>query len=99
MVIAIESLVLAVICAVDLLSTLWLVGAGQATEANPVMAYYINTGGAVAFTGAKILLFGGPLFTLEVLRRRKPQFIRTMLRAAVVLYLVVYCVGVWRVNM
>lgn len=97
--VAIESLLLAAICVVDMLSTMWLVGAGHAIEANPIMAFYISSGGLAAFAVVKALMFVGPLFTLEVLRRRRPLFVRTMLRTAVVLYLVVYCLGVWSVNL
>ena len=99
MVIALESLILAVICAVDMFSTMWLVGAGHAVEANPLMAFYIHAGGLAAFAGAKALMFLGPIFSLEVLRRRRPLFVRTALRLAVVLYLAVYCVGVLCVNL
>jgi hypothetical protein len=93
-----ESGLLTTICMADLVSTLWLVSTGSATEANPILRFYLEQGGNVSFAGAKLLLFLGPLFVLELVRRRHPRLVRALLRVGIVLYLVCYLLGVWHVN-
>ena len=98
MVIIGETAVLALVCLADLLWTMWVVANGSAVESNPIMQFYLQNGGLVGFAAAKVLLFAGPIFALEVLRHRRPRMIRTMLRACIVLYVVAYTVGVVHVN-
>src|SRR5690349_5687870 len=64
MAIAAESVVLGVLCLFDFVSTVWLLRTGIAMEANPVLGFYIQNGGIIAFAGAKVLLTIGPLFAL-----------------------------------
>src|SRR5258708_33573283 len=93
--IAWESIVLAAICAIDMVSTLWLIANGYARESNPILDYYLSHGGAVAFAGAKMLLFLGPLSLLELIRRQRPEFVRSMLRVGITAYLALYIIGLY----
>jgi hypothetical protein len=92
-----ESWILTVICLVDLTTTMWLVSNHGAREGNTVMNYFLNWG-YVPFIGAKLLMFLAPLALLEWARRRNPKFVTGMLRFAIVLYLAIYCAGVYRIN-
>ncbi len=92
-----ESWVLGGICALDLVSTLWLVGQGGAQEANALMRYYLNLG-YLPFIAAKALLVIGPIAILEWARRRRPEFVQSMLRCAIVLYIGLYSSVVWTAN-
>ena len=92
-----ESWALAVICTVDLITTIYLVQNHGAAEANPVMRYFLELG-YVAFIIAKAFMFVIPLAILEWARRRQPAFVRGMLRVGIVLYLGSYGAVVWRIN-
>ena len=92
-----ESKILIGICLLDMISTVWLVTSGMAGEANPVMDFYLNTG-LFWFILMKSLLVIAPVFVLELLRTRRPRFIRGLLRAGIALYLLCYSLGVWQVN-
>lgn len=96
--IAWESIILAAICAVDLASTMWLIANGFARESNPILAFYLNRGGAVSFAAVKLLLFLGPLFLLEIIRMQRPQFVRSLLRVGIVAYIAIYVLGSLAVN-
>ncbi len=95
--IAWETALLAAICGADLTSTLWLLGTSSAQEANPILRFYLQAG-VICFVGAKMLLNFGPLYVLEVLRRREPGLIQLVLRGAIALYLLCYGIAVWRTN-
>ena len=97
MMICVESVVLAIICTLDMLSTAWLVRNGIAKEANPIMQFYLDSG-IYWFVFFKVLLYAAPIFVLELLRRRRPRSIRHILRLGVVLYLATYGLGVWQSN-
>ena len=92
-----ESWVLGGICAADLATTLWLVDRCGATEANSLMRYYLHLG-YLPFIAAKSLLVLGPLIVLEWARRRRPVFVQSMLRCAIVLYVGLYSGTVWNAN-
>jgi hypothetical protein len=92
-----ESLILAALCMLDMLVTVWLVQRGSAIEGNPILRFYLELS-LGTFIGVKILLSIGPLIVLERLRHRRPQLVQRLLRVGIVLYLVVYCVGVLRLN-
>jgi hypothetical protein len=95
--IAPESGLLALACMADLISTLWLVYAHGAKEANPVMAFYLAIS-PMTFALAKTLTFMAPIIVLEILRERRPASIRAILRVAVVSYVLCYTMGFWLVN-
>jgi hypothetical protein len=92
-----ESWVLGGICALDLVSTLWLVDQCGAQECHALMRYYLSLG-YLPFIAAKMLLVLGPLAVLEWARRRRPEFVQSMLRCAIVLYVGLYASVVWTAN-
>ena len=91
-----ESMILAAICAADLVTTLWFVNVYGGAEANPLMRYYLERSTAL-FVVAKVILVCGPLAVLEW-ARRMTQFVTGMLRTAIALYLCLYGTVVWRIN-
>jgi hypothetical protein len=93
-----EIRLLAVVCLLDLISTVWLLHTGRAIEANPVMQFYLINGGTLCFIIVKALMFCGPVFILEQIRKKKPQFIRILFRSYLAAYVVLYGVGSWYVN-
>jgi hypothetical protein len=93
-----ETAILALVCLVDLMWTIWVVSTGTAIEGNPILRFYLERGGMTCFTAAKVLLFAGPLLGLELLRCRRPEFTRTLLRAAIVIYVLGYTVGMLQLN-
>jgi arginine exporter protein ArgO len=95
--IARETWLLGLFCMLDMLSTAWLIHKGLAREANPVMGFYVDRSLPV-FVMVKSLMFIAPLTVLELLRRRNPVFVRNMLRAGILAYLLVYGVGAFRTN-
>ncbi len=92
-----ESMVLAAICAADLVTTLWFVNVYGGAEANPLMRYYLERSTAL-FVVAKVVLVCGPLAVLEWARRMRPRFVTSMLRTAIALYICLYGSVVWRIN-
>ncbi len=92
-----ESWILIVICLADLVTTLWLVSRYGASEGNGLMRYYLGMG-TLPFIFAKFVMFGAPLLVLEWARRHRPAFVRNMMRCAILLYVGMYGVGVWRIN-
>lgn len=92
-----ETWIVAVLCAADLLSTLFLVRQHGADEGNTLMSFYLQQGTG-AFIAAKCLMFIPALLIAEWYRRRNPRLISTTLRGVIVMYLVFYAVGVFQVN-
>ena len=97
MTLAKESLLLIVICMTDLLSTMVLLSNGQAVEGNPIMAYYLNYG-IGAFVAVKLVLIFFPVYIAEWGMQYKPQFVRTVLRATIGLYIGLYLLVVLALN-
>jgi hypothetical protein len=92
-----ETLIVAAICLLDLVSTLFLVQTQQASEGNAVMNYYLEQG-VGAFIAAKCLLFVPALIIAEWYRRRNPRLVIRTLRVVIVLYLGFYSAVVYRAN-
>jgi hypothetical protein len=81
-----ESIILLGICIVDLALTLLLVGRYNALEANPLMGFFLRRG-VWSFVLAKLFVFlAAPLAIAEWSRQYRPDFVRKMLRLAIVLY-------------
>jgi hypothetical protein len=80
-----------------MMSTIWLVRAGKAIEANPILVPFMQHGIGTFFV-AKSMLFIIPLFSLELLRAKRPLFVRKMLRVGIAAYLISYGIGVVHVN-
>ena len=92
-----ESYLLAALCLLDLIVTVYLLNTGVAIEANPILRYYLAAG-ILSFVAGKLLLSIVPLVVLEILREKRPRFIRNALRTGIALYAFFYCVGVWKIN-
>lgn len=84
-----ESLVLLAVCLGDMLSTLYWVHGGAATEANPLMAHWLERGDA-HFVAVKLLSFIPLLAVAAYYRPRRPRLIAVSLRAALALYALIY---------
>lgn len=81
-----ESIILVAICVVDLGLTLLLVNRYNALEANPLMGFFLRRG-VWSFVLAKLVVFlAAPLAIAEWCRLYRPDFVRRMLRVAIVLY-------------
>jgi hypothetical protein len=93
-----ETMILMLISSVDLASTIYLVATNQAIEANPLMAGVLYRFGPTAFVLAKTMLVAIPLTIAELLRDKRPAFIRTALRVAILAYVGVYIVAFMRWN-
>ena len=93
-----ETWVLGLICAADMIYTIILVRQGRAVEGNRVLSYFMDMGMGW-FVFAKSLLFIAPLFALELIRTRRPEFVKKMLRVGIAGYLISYGIGVAKLNM
>jgi hypothetical protein len=81
-----ETIVLVAVGLVDLSLTLLLVNRFNALEANPLMGFFLRRG-VWSFVLAKLFVFlAAPLAIAEWCRQFRPQFVRKMLRAAIVVY-------------
>lgn len=89
---AMETCILLAICLVDLVSTIWLVSTDRALEGNPIMAFYLQHS-LCALVLAKVMIAGFAFFVVEWGRRRRPQFVRGLLRLAILAYISVYALG------
>ncbi len=84
-----ESLLLILICMVDLASTLYLLKTDGASEGNPLMSFYLKYG-VGTFVMMKLTLVILPLFIAEYSRQYRPKFVRFMLRATIAAYVGIY---------
>src|SRR5262249_19044075 len=92
-----ESLLLICIGVLDLISTLVWVNIHGAQEANPIFRHYLELG-PIWFALMKMVMLAAPIFLLEWARRRRPVFTRYASRFAVGAYLLMYVVGVAKLN-
>lgn len=88
-----DSMALLLICIADMLSTLYWVHQGVATEANPYMAYWLRQGDA-QFCMAKILSFVPLLLVAAYYRERRPRLVAVTLRGSIFLYMLIYVTAV-----
>jgi hypothetical protein len=93
-----ESMVITLICALDLLSTVWLLEAGRATEANPLMAYLLNHSLSL-FCGVKMGTVACLVTLAEWYRKYNPVFVRKTMRWTIIGYIVIYFVLVSKINL
>ncbi len=87
-----ETLMLAALCLLDLLTTLHWLSTGQMTEGNWMMAPVL-VHGPRGLILAKLLLFVPALAAAEWYRPRSPERIRRVLRMVLTAYAVVYFAG------
>ncbi|BCW99562.1 MAG: DUF5658 family protein [Armatimonadota bacterium] len=93
-----ESVMLVLICVADAVSTLFLVGRGLATEANPLMAWCLERG-ALVFLTVKAASFAPFVAMCEIYRRRNPVTGRLFIRVGFWAYLLAYLLLVLVVNL
>jgi hypothetical protein len=84
-----ETWILAAICLLDLVLTLWLIDAGHAKEANPVMQAALGMG-VMWFVAVKCAYTFGPLTLLEMVGRRHTIVVRRYLRLGIGVYLAMH---------
>ena len=84
-----ETWILVGICLADLAATLGLTSGRTFSEGNPIMKFYLDVG-IWAFVGVKLVLIVMPLIVAEYSKRFKPDFVRVMLRFAIVAYIGAY---------
>ncbi|NUL82242.1 MAG: hypothetical protein HUU60_05895 [Armatimonadetes bacterium] len=85
----IESWVILLLCAADLLTTLVFLQKGMAEEGNPIMKFYLEHS-ALAFIAVKGVLVIGPLVIIEWGRRHRPISVRKLARVAAFGYAGIY---------
>lgn len=88
-----ETVWIAAICMLDLVTTLFWVSRGIAREANPLMAHFLNMG-APPFVLVKVLTFLPAVVAAEWYRPANPVLVKTAMRWTIVLYLSAYAIGV-----
>src|SRR5713101_8018624 len=84
-----ETWIVATLCGLDLVSTLFLVQRQGADEGNSLMSFYLQQGTGT-FIAAKCLMFIPALLIAEWYRRRNPQLVSMTLRGVIVLYVLFY---------
>lgn len=84
-----ESTMLVAICLMDMLSTLFFVLRGVATEQNPIMAACLNYSPGM-FVLVKIASFVPFVIAVEIYRQKNAEFAKTICRLAIVLYISVF---------
>lgn len=93
-----ETWILIAIGIADLISTIFFIQRHGASEANPLFRHYWQMG-LPQFITAKVALMGAPLLILEWARRQKPRLVSRALRCAIAGYVLMYGIGVARLNM
>lgn len=87
-----EAFILAMICALDMYTTLWWVVNGEAMEANPLLAWTFHHH-PIWFVFLKCATFLPALAAVPYLGRRHPKFTPWLLRCAILVYLGMYSIG------
>jgi hypothetical protein len=88
-----ETWVMGIICLLDLVMTIWLIHAGLAKEANPVMLALLNAG-LLWFIAFKFAYTLGPLALLEMVGRRYPTIVRKYMRLGITVYIGFHVVNI-----
>lgn len=92
-----ETVLLGMVCTADLALTALLISTGRFTEANPLLAHYLEYGLGVMCL-VKLGSYTVPLALAEWYRRQKPEFVTMLLRATLFLYVAGYFAGILAVN-
>lgn len=95
---SLESIILALVCLGDMLSTLYLTSVGVAVEQNPLMAACIRHGTS-SFILIKLLSFLPFIAVTEWYRRRNARFAQGAARTAIALYVLVYVIITAQTNL
>ncbi|MDX1933863.1 MAG: DUF5658 family protein [Capsulimonadales bacterium] len=84
-----EALILALICALDMYSTLWWVLHGEAREANPLLAWTFHYH-PIVFILTKSITFLPALYLLTVAAQKRRHLSVRMMRLAILAYVTIY---------
>ena len=95
---AVEVMILLVLCAVDMYSTIYWVKMGQATEANPLLAWTFHIH-PLLFVLVKAGTFLPTLVLAAFLARRYPRPITGLLRCVLLAYVTLYLIGVFHIHL
>lgn len=90
-IVSLESLTLAILCSLDMLTSAYLFQQNLAVEANPLLRPWADAG-VGPFLAVKSLTFVPAIAYVEWLRRQRPAFTAGLLRWACGGYLAIYCV-------
>lgn len=85
-----ETTGLVIIGAVDLLTTLFWLGRGEAYEANYLFNIILKDYGPIGFITAKAMLLALPLCVAELARKQNERFVKLALRICIILYIGLY---------
>ena len=91
---AAEVLAMLILCAADMYSTIYWVKTGQATEANPLLAWTFDLHPLV-FVLIKAGTFLPTLTLAAYMARKHPRTVTLLLRAVIFAYIAIYLVGVF----
>jgi hypothetical protein len=86
-----EALILGLLCTLDMITTLWWVAFGHASEANGLLAWTFQVHPA-AFVVAKCASWLPALLLAPILARRRRKLTVWLLRAIIVLYIAGYLI-------
>ena len=92
-----EAIILIGICVADTALTVALLAMGLATEANPIMAHYVEQGFGI-FCLVKLGTLVPAVLAAELYRRHNPEFVRRVLRSGIIAYLGIYFAALFAVN-
>jgi len=92
-----ENWILLAIGLADLVTTVYWIKNHGADEANPLFRYYLELG-LPWFAAMKIVLLVCPILMLEWAWRHRPAFTQLGARFAIVAYLIMYGIGIVRIN-
>lgn len=95
--IAFDTLILVLICLLDLFTTLYFISLDIAIEANPIMAYALSCG-VHHFIWVKVCSFLPFVVLIEIYRRQKPFGAMIITRTVWVMYLAMYLYGTLTLN-
>lgn len=88
-----DSVLFAAICVLDMCTTIYWVEHGVATEANPLLQFWLQKS-VFLFGVAKVASFLPLLMIAAYYRLSKPTFIAYALRTAIVAYVAIYLIAV-----
>lgn len=92
-----ENWAILIIGLADLITTIYWIKNHGADEANPLFRYYLELG-LPWFAAMKLVLLIGPIVMLEWAWQHRPAFTQLGARFAIVAYLIMYGIGVVRIN-
>jgi hypothetical protein len=93
-----QTYLIAVMCGIDLATTLWFCGRHGAAEANPLMSLLLAASPAL-FVASKVAMTAIPLAFLEWVRRRNRRLAVCALNTVIVAYIGLYAAGVAQLNL